>query len=321
MKVLMDAGYKVISIDNYCNSKAESLKRVGNMFQNVIYEVDGDLRDPESYHRVFQIFTPVCVFHLAGLKAVGESVSNPLQYYENNLLGTLRLLETMEKHNCRTMVFSSSATVYAPSEEKLTETSPLAPSNPYGQTKFMLEQMLKDLQKADPRWSITSLRYFNPIGAHPSGLIGEHPTGTPNNLLPYITQVLVGKRESLTVFGNDYGTADGTGVRDYIHVMDLAEAHLVAYEKLAEKKTGSYNVYNIGTGDGNSVLEMVKAMELVSKKSVRFVIADRRAGDIGYCVASPEKARQELGWSAKRDLRTMCEDAWRWQRMNPNGYK
>lgn len=321
--VLLEAGYKVITIDNYRNSTSKSLRCVEKLcYPNKIIDIEADLRDPDSYENVFRYYKPVCVFHLAGLKAVGDSVKNPLEYYENNIVGTLKLIDVMKNSECKSMIFSSSATVYEPSPLpsgfKLTEDSPLKPSNPYGRTKLMIEQILQDLKLSDPSWRVTSLRYFNPIGAHPSGIIGENPQGSPNNLLPYITQVMVGRREKLSIFGNDYQTKDGTGVRDYIHVMDLADSHLLAW--INQSDSLDISVYNVGTGTGYSVLDIVNTMEDVSGEEIKKDIVGRRPGDIAYCVASPEKANRELGWVAKKSLRDMCEDSLRWQTNNPKGY-
>jgi UDP-glucose 4-epimerase len=312
--------FNVIVIDNLSNSSSVPIKRIEEMTNKVVYIVPADIRKPEEYENAFSIFNPIAVIHFAGLKAVGESVQDPLTYYDNNVIGTIKLLETMEKHGCRCMIFSSSATVYAPSTEALTEESKLGPSNPYGHSKLMIEQILRDVQKAK-FWQIAILRYFNPIGAHPSGMLGEDPKGKPNNLLPYITQVLVGRRQHLSVFGNDYPTEDGTGVRDYIHVMDLAAGHIAALNKLKNSTDSCCLTYNLGTGYGHSVKQVVKTMEEVSRKKVPIKIRHRRDGDVAICYSSPHKAEMELRWQAMYGLKEMCRDAWNWQKKNPNGYK
>ena len=312
MVELLEAGRELVVVDNFLNSKPESLKRVkeitGKDFK--FYEVD--LLDYDALDKVFCENDIDSCIHFAGLKAVGESCAKPLYYYHNNITGTLNLCNVMQKHGAKRIVFSSSATVYGkPASVPITEDFPLSTTNPYGETKLMIERILKDLHAADNEWSVSVLRYFNPIGAHKSGLIGEDPQGIPNNLLPYITQVASGKRECLSVYGNDYNTPDGTGVRDYIHVMDLAEGHLAALEYI-----DNYGVepINLGTGVGYSVLDMVKAFEKASGRPVPYKIAPRRPGDIATCYALPDKARKEIKWSAKRNLDDMCRDLWNFQK-------
>ncbi|WP_347548711.1 UDP-glucose 4-epimerase GalE [Pseudalkalibacillus hwajinpoensis] len=317
---LLDHGSDIVVVDNFSNSKMESLDRVRELTERDFPFYEVDLLDRASLERVFEENHIEAVIHFAGLKAVGESVAKPLHYYHNNLTGTFVLCEVMEKYNVRNIVFSSSATVYGmPDVMPITEEAPLSATNPYGQTKLMIEQILRDLHVADSNWSIALLRYFNPIGAHVSGRIGEDPNGIPNNLMPFISQVAVGKLEQLSVFGDDYDTADGTGIRDYIHVVDLANGHLRALEHVLG--TTGVNAYNLGTGNGYSVLQMVKAFEEVTGKEVAYSIAPRRPGDIGECYADPTKARKELGWVAERGIEEMCCDTWRWQSGNPDGYK
>lgn len=313
--------YNVIVIDNLSNSTLKPLRRLEEMTGKIVHIVKTDIRDPDNYENVFKIFRPLAVIHFAGFKAVGESVADPLSYYDNNVRGTIALLEVMKKYDCKTMIFSSSATVYAPSNEVLTESSPLQPSNPYGKTKLMVEQILRDIYLSDSSWKIMVLRYFNPIGAHPSGNFGEDPNGIPNNLLPYITHVLAGKLPHLRIFGDDYNTKDGTGVRDYIHVVDLAAGHISALQKCEEMKEGCFDVYNLGTGNGYSVREIVEEMEKVSGKKIPVKICERRPGDIDIMFSSPEKAKKEMNWQVKYGLEDMCRDAWKWQSKNPNGYK
>lgn len=317
---MQQAMHDVVVLDNLSNSSAESLKRVMQITGRVPVFVQGDIRNRALLERLFTEHAIDSVLHFAGLKAVGESFVQPLLYYENNVQGSQVLLQACANAGVFNFVFSSSATVYGEQAKMpISEESPIGkPSNPYGRSKLMVEDMLCDLGMSDPRWRIAILRYFNPVGAHESGLIGEHPNGTPNNLLPYITQVAVGKLDELTVFGNDYSTPDGTGVRDYIHVMDLAEGHLRALETL-HTRTGA-NVWNLGTGQGYSVLEMVRAFEAASGKAVPYKMAARRTGDIATCYADPAKVERELGWKAKRGLHQMMLDSWRWQSMNPNGY-
>ena len=320
MVQLLEAGRELVVVDNFINSKPCSLERVkkitGKDFK--FYEVD--LLDYEALDHVFEENDIDSCIHFAGLKAVGESCEKPLWYYHNNITGTLNLCKIMQKHGAKRIVFSSSATVYGkPASVPITEDFPLSTTNPYGETKLMIERILKDLHASDPEWSISILRYFNPIGAHQSGLIGEDPQGIPNNLLPYVAQVATGKRECLSVFGNDYNTHDGTGVRDYIHVVDLANAHLKAIER-AEKVTGVEH-FNIGTGTGYSVLDIVRAYEEVTGAKINYKIVARRPGDIDECYANPTKAAEVLGWKARYNIEDMCRDSYRWQSNNPNGYE
>lgn len=318
---LLNAGYEIVVVDNLCNSSRESLERVEKITGKKLTFYEADLLDEEVLEEIFDKEIVEAVIHFAGLKAVGESVAKPLEYYHNNITGTLNLCKVMRGHGVKNIVFSSSATVYGdPAFVPITEECPKGKiTNPYGQTKSMLEQILTDLHTADPEWNVILLRYFNPIGAHKSGLIGENPKGIPNNLVPYITQVAVGKLQCLNVFGDDYDTPDGSGVRDYIHVVDLADGHVKAIQKLEEKK--GVLVYNLGTGSGYSVLEMVKAFEKVCKKPIPYEIQARRPGDIAVCYADASLAKKELGWEAARGLDEMCEDSWRWQSQNPNGYE
>ena len=318
---LLNAGYDVVVMDNLCNSSMKSLERVEKLTGKKIKFYKADIRDREALEKIFEEEKDIdsCI-NFASLKAVGESVEKPWEYYNNNIAGTLVLLDVLRKHNAKNFVFSSSATVYGdPAVVPITEECPKGQcTNPYGWTKYIQEQILMDMQKADPEWNIVILRYFNPIGAHESGTIGENPNGIPNNLMPYITQVAVGKREELGVFGNDYDTPDGTGVRDYIHVVDLAVGHVKAIEKISQKP-GLF-ICNLGTGKGYSVLELVKNFEEASGVKVPYSIKPRRAGDIAQCYADPTKAKEELGWVAQRGVREMCADSWRWQSQNPNGY-
>jgi len=317
---LLEAGHEVIVVDSLINSREESIRRIEEITGRKLLFHKVDLLDQEPLEAVFQESRIDAVIHFAGLKAVGESVAMPLQYYKNNIIGSLVLFEVMLHHGVRNLVFSSSATVYGnPASLPITEDFPLQASNPYGWGKVMLEQILKDLYQADPGMNIALLRYFNPVGAHPSGRIGEDPMGIPNNLVPYIAQVAVGKLSELQVFGNDYPTPDGTGVRDYIHVMDLASGHMKALEKL-DTNPGLVT-YNLGTGKGCSVLEMVNAFAEAAEKKIPYRIVDRRPGDIASCYADASKAEKELSWKATRDIHAMCEDTWRWQSMNPNGYE
>ncbi len=319
---LLNSGHTVTVIDNLCNASRESLRRVEELTEKMINFFPVDLLDIVATGEVFkQNPDATAVIHFAGLKAVGESVDKPLLYYQNNLIGTINLCRVMQEYGVKNIVFSSSATVYGdPATVPITEEFPLLPcTNPYGRIKAMIEDILRDLYVADAEWNIGLLRYFNPVGAHKSGRIGEDPNGIPNNLMPYVSQVAVGKLEELSVFGDDYPTPDGTGVRDYIHVVDLAKGHLCALEKL-EQKPGVVT-YNLGTGHGYSVLEMVKALEKASGKKVAYKIVPRRAGDIAQCYADPSLAAKELGWKAERGIEEMCEDNWRWQSNNPNGYK
>ncbi|HLR16556.1 MAG TPA: UDP-glucose 4-epimerase GalE [Alcanivoracaceae bacterium] len=316
---LLEAGQQLVVLDNLSNASLESLRRVEALTGQSIPFVEGDIRSAEDLERVFTSYNISAVVHFAGLKAVGESVQQPLHYYDNNVVGTLRLLEAMERHGCRSLVFSSSATVYGdPASVPIREDFPLSATNPYGRSKLMIEDMLRDLYRADERWAIALLRYFNPVGAHKSGRIGESPQGVPNNLLPYIAQVAVGQRDKLSVFGGDYPTPDGTGVRDYIHVVDLAQGHVQALDAI--NQPGLFTV-NLGTGVGYSVLDMVKAFEKASGKPVPYEIVARRAGDIAQCYADPAQAERLLGWRAERGLEEMCEDTWRWQAANPNGFE
>ena len=318
--LLLEAGRRVLVLDNLSNSSREALERVAAITGKRAEFVEGDIRDTALLDRLFQEHDIGSVIHFAGLKAVGESVAQPLRYYDCNVTGSLRLLEAMDGAGVRNLVFSSSATVYGdPASVPIREDFPLSATNPYGATKLHIEDMLRDLHRADPRWSVALLRYFNPVGAHESGRIGEDPNGEPNNLMPYVAQVAVGKREQLRVFGDDYDTPDGTGVRDYIHVMDLAEGHLAALDALA--RDGGLITTNLGTGRGYSVLEMVRAFAAASGREVRYQIAERRPGDVASCYADPAHAKQVLGWEAKRGIDTMCADHWRWQSENPNGYR
>ncbi|MGJ0483343.1 MAG: UDP-glucose 4-epimerase GalE [Methylomicrobium sp.] len=317
---LLQAGYPVVVIDNFCNSKEESLRRVKKLTGREITVVHGDIRDRTLLRKVFSEYEIEAVIHFAGLKAVGESVLKPLAYYENNVFGSIALAEVMEEFGIRNLVFSSSATVYGdPATVPIREDFPVGPTtNPYGSSKLMTEQIYRDLVKAHPAWRIMLLRYFNPVGAHESGMIGEDPNGIPNNLMPFIAQVAVGRRDELSVFGNDYATPDGTGVRDYIHVTDLALGHIAALKTLPD--VSGVATVNLGTGHGYSVLEMVKAFEAASGKKVAFRIVSRRPGDIAACYADPTLAFELMGWRAERGVETMCRDAWRWQSRNPEGY-
>ena len=317
---LIGAGHGVAVLDNLSNSKEESLARVRKITGVDFPFYQADLLDRTGLARIFDERPIDAVVHFAGLKAVGESVSQPLRYYHNNVTGTLNLCRVMGDHGVRNLVFSSSATVYGePSRVPISEDFPLQATNPYGRSKLMIEEILKDLHGSDPGWNIALLRYFNPVGAHASGLIGEDPNDIPNNLMPFVSQVAIGKLPVLSVFGDDYPTHDGTGVRDYIHVVDLAAGHLHALEKLASNP--GVVAYNLGTGRGYSVLDMVKAFEKASGRKVAYKIVPRRAGDIASCYADPSKARGELGWKASRGIDEMCEDTWRWQSMNPGGYE
>ncbi|KIY21671.1 UDP-glucose 4-epimerase GalE [Mesobacillus subterraneus] len=317
---LLNAGYEIIVVDNLMNSKLETVNRISELAGKSFPFYQVDLLNEQGLETVFIENEIDTVLHFAGLKAVGESVRVPLKYYHNNLTGTINLLNTMKKYDVTRLVFSSSATVYGmPEKVPISEDFPLNALNPYGRTKLMMEQILTDLQQADQNWSIALLRYFNPIGAHESGMIGEDPNGVPNNLMPFITQVAVGKLPELQVFGNDYPTTDGTGVRDYIHVVDLARGHVKALEKVAAS-TGVES-FNLGTGKGYSVLEMVTAFEKESGIPIPYKMVEPRAGDAAICFADPTKAQKELNWSAEKNLREMCEDSWRWQSKNPNGYE
>lgn len=316
---LLNAGYKVVVIDNLSNSKLTAISRVESLSSKKIDFYQMDLLNKKDLREVFNAYSFDAVIHFAALKAVGESVEVPLRYYRNNISGTINLCEIMQEAGVNNFVFSSSATVYGdPSQSPLTEDAELRAVNPYGQTKLTTEYLLKDLQSANPDWNVALLRYFNPVGAHESGEIGEDPSGIPNNLMPYVTQVAVGKRDKLSVFGNDYPTRDGTGERDYIHVVDLAIGHLKALKKLEENP--GLVVYNLGTGSGYTVLELVKTFEETNGVSVPYEIAPRRSGDAASCYADPSKAEKELGWTTHRGLEEMCRDAWNWQQKNPNGY-
>ncbi len=318
--LLIEAGYDVVVFDNFCNSSRESIKRVEKIVGKEITLIEGDIRNRESLHHVFETYQISAVIHFAGLKAVGESVEQPLKYYDYNVYGTIVLCEVMQEHGCKSIVFSSSATVYGdPHTTPIKEDFPLSATNPYGRSKLFIEEILRDLYASDNEWRVVLLRYFNPVGAHISGTIGEDPHGIPNNLMPFITQTAVGKRDHLNVFGDDYDTPDGTGVRDYIHVIDLAQGHLDALRKI--KDFDQVMTINLGTGNGYSVLDMVKAFEKVSGQKVPYKIAPRRSGDIAKCYADPSYAKEILGWEAKRSIEEMCEDNWRWQSKNPDGYK
>lgn len=316
---LLEAGYEVVIVDNFSNSKPEALNRIKKITGKDFGFYEADLLDLAAVEKIFEENKIDAVIHFAGLKAVGESVQKPVEYYHNNITGTLMLIKAMRKYGCKKIVFSSSATVYGPvNKAPYTEDMPTSATNPYGYTKVMIEQILRDVYVSDNDWSVSLLRYFNPIGAHKSGLIGEDPNGIPNNLLPYICQVAVGKLEKLGVFGDDYDTPDGTGVRDYIHVVDLAVGHVKALKKLEEKP--EVRVYNLGTGHGYSVLDVVHAFEKACGHEVKYQIKPRRAGDIAMCYCDPTKAKEELGWEAQYGIEEMCQDSWRWQSQNPDGY-
>jgi UDP-glucose 4-epimerase len=317
---LIAAGIEPVILDNLCNSKLSVLNRIEEVAGKRPLFYQGDIRDSVLLDRIFQEQQIAGVIHFAALKAVGESTQKPFEYYENNIAGTLSLLGAMRRAGCFRFIFSSSATVYGdPHAVPITEDFPRSTMSPYGQTKLMIEQMLEDMQTADPRWSMTLLRYFNPIGAHPSGKMGEDPQGIPNNLMPYITQVAIGRRDCLNIFGNDYPTKDGTCVRDYIHVMDLAEGHVKAWQVCGEK--AGLHIYNLGAGQGVSVLEMVHAFARASGMEINYKLVDRRPGDVAECWADPAKAQRELGWKATRTLDDMTRDSWLWQQNNPNGYE
>lgn len=316
---LLGSGHEVTVVDNLSNSKIESIKRVQEISGKSLNFIEADILDKAALKKIFAADSFDAVIHFAALKAVGESVEKPLEYYHNNVTGTLILCDVMREFGVKNLVFSSSATVYGdPASTPIREDFPTTATNPYGWTKLMMEQILTDLTVADNELNVALLRYFNPIGAHESGRIGEDPNGIPNNLFPFITQVAVGKREFLSVFGGDYPTVDGTGVRDYIHVVDLAEGHVKALDKLSAKP--GLVVYNLGTGCGYSVLQAVQAFEKVTGRKVPYKVVERRPGDIAECWASPEKAKRELGWEAVRGIETMCRDSWKWQSENPNGY-
>ncbi len=322
---LLEAGIDVVVLDNLSNSHAQSLARVREITGRDVCLVQADVRDREALRELFQEHPISAVIHFAALKAVGESQSQPARYYDNNVSGSLCLFEEMQRAGVRTIVFSSSATVYGDQGSgQYAEDAPLAPMSVYGRTKRMVEEILRDLSVADPQWQVALLRYFNPVGAHPSGLIGEDPNGLPNNLMPFIAQVAVGKRDKLAVFGNDYPTPDGTGLRDYIHVQDLAAGHLAALKALSSHQNDHQTnvlTVNLGTGRPYSVLEMVSAFETASGRSVPFEFVDRRAGDVAVCYADPKLARELLGWQAELGIDAMCIDTWRWQQNNPNGYR
>ena len=317
---LLDAGYDVVVVDNLYNASEESLKRVEKITGKSVTFYEADILDKDALNKIFDAHQIEAVIHFAGYKAVGESVAKPIEYYHNNMTGTLVLCDVMRAHGVKNIVFSSSATVYGdPAQIPITENCPKGqPTNPYGWTKSMLEQVLTDIHTSDNEWNVILLRYFNPIGAHKSGIIGEDPKGIPNNLVPYVAQVAVGKRECLGVFGNDYDTPDGTGVRDYIHVVDLAVGHVKSIEKLKEKP--GVEVYNLGTGNGYSVLQVVAAFEKACGHAIPYEIKPRREGDIATCYCDPQKAKEDLGWVAKYGIDEMCEDSWRWQSSNPDGY-
>jgi UDP-glucose 4-epimerase len=317
---LLEAGYELVVLDSLCNSSVEALKRVEKITGKTISFVDGDIRDQVVLRSLFTEFEINAVIHFAGLKAVDESVKQSLSYYDNNVAGSITLFKVMAEFGCKRLVFSSSATVYGdPASLPIREDFPLSAANPYGASKLMVENILRDLYSSDCGWVIYILRYFNPIGAHESGLIGEDPNGTPNNLMPFLSQVAVGRREKLCVFGNDYNTPDGTGIRDYIHVVDLAKGHLSALKRL--KGSPGLVVVNLGTGRGYSVLQMVKAFEKASGRVVTYEVVARRLGDVAQCYADPSYAKEELGWQAEFGIDKMCDDSWRWQIRNPKGYK
>ncbi|MFT9869713.1 UDP-glucose 4-epimerase GalE [Bacillus mobilis] len=317
---LLNNNYKIIVVDNLSNSSIESLNRVKEITGKQFEFYKESVLNREKMNEIFLRHNIEAVIHFAGFKAVGESTTIPLVYYYNNIISTIILCDVMQKHNVKKFIFSSSATVYGiPKTSPITEEFPLSVTNPYGQTKLMIEQIMRDVAKADDEWSIALLRYFNPFGAHKSGRIGEDPNGVPNNLMPYVTQVAVGKLKELNIFGNDYPTKDGTGVRDYIHVVDLAKGHVKALEKVLETK--GIEAYNLGTGKGYSVLEMVKAFEKVSGKKIPYKVIGRRPGDVAICFADVSKAKRELGWEAEYGLEEMCVDSWRWQVNNKNGYQ
>ena len=317
--LLIEAGYEVIIFDNFCNASRESIYRVEKIVNQEIDLIEGDIRNRDDLRNVFENYNIEAVIHFAGLKAVGESVQKPLKYYDNNVNGSAILFEIMAENNCKSIIFSSSATVYGdPHTTPILEKFPVSATNPYGRSKLMVEEILRDVYVADNEWKIVLLRYFNPVGAHKSGTIGEDPNGVPNNLMPFIAQVAVGKREYLSIFGDDYNTVDGTGVRDYIHVVDLAHGHLNALDRI--KSFNEVMTINLGTGNGYSVLEMIQAFEKASAKKVPYKIAPRRAGDIATCFADPSYAKEVLNWEAQKGIDEMCEDIWHWQSRNPDGY-
>ncbi|RLA70265.1 MAG: UDP-glucose 4-epimerase GalE [Epsilonproteobacteria bacterium] len=317
---LDEAGFDFVVFDNLCNSSKESLLRVEKIIGKSVKFIEGDIRNASDLQKAFDNYGIDSVIHFAGLKAVGESVEKPLEYYDNNINGTIVLADVMKKNDCKKIVFSSSATVYGdPHTTPIKEDFPLSATNPYGRTKLFIEEILRDVRVSDKAWQIVLLRYFNPVGAHKSGLIGEDPNGIPNNLMPFISQTAVQKRDFLSVFGDDYDTHDGTGVRDYIHVVDLAQGHVQALLKISA--LSDVLTVNLGTGNGYSVLDMVKAFEKASGKKVPYKIAPRRSGDVAKCFADPSYALEQLEWRASRGVKEMCEDTWRWQSNNPNGYK
>jgi UDP-glucose 4-epimerase len=319
---VMAAGWTPVIVDNLCNSSPRVLGRIEQITGRRPVFVEADVRDREALDRIFGEHAIDAVVHFAGLKAVGESVAEPLRYYENNVLGTIVLLEAMSRHGVKRLVFSSSATVYGMAEKMpLLEDSPLGAVNPYGRTKLMAEQILRDVAAAGSEWRVMLLRYFNPVGAHESGLIGEDPADIPNNLMPFVAQVAVGRRPRLNIYGNDYPTVDGTGVRDYIHVVDLALGHVAALAKLMDASAPRETIVNLGTGRGHSVLEVVKSFEAASGRAIPYEIVARRPGDVATCYADPTRARTLLGWEARRGLEAMCADAWRWQSANPDGLR
>ncbi|MCQ2530826.1 MAG: UDP-glucose 4-epimerase GalE [Lachnospiraceae bacterium] len=318
---LLNAGYDVVVVDNLCNSSAKSLERVEEITGRKAAFYEADVRDDKALEKIFQEEKPEAVIHFAGLKAVGESEQFPFKYYDNNVGGTFTLVHVMKKMGCKNIVFSSSACVYGqPEVNPIKEDFPINIANTYGRTKYMVEQALTDLYGADNSWNVILLRYFNPIGAHESGKIGENPSGIPNNLLPYVAKVAVGKLEKINVFGNDYDTPDGTGVRDYLHVVDLAKGHVKAIAKIETEPDTGLRTYNLGTGKGSSVLEIIEAFSKACGKQLPYVIGPRRPGDVSIYYADPSLAKEELGWEAEYDLKKMCEDTWRWQSNNPNGY-
>jgi len=318
---LLNAGHQVVVVDNLVNSSRESLDRVASLTGKAVELVEADIADREAMQSLFAAHQFDAVMHFAGLKAVGESVAQPLRYYQNNITGSLVLFEVMAEHAVRTLIFSSSATVYGqPEQVPIDESAALSTTNPYGSSKLFVESILRDLYTADDRWKIALLRYFNPVGAHPSGQIGEDPNGIPNNLMPYIAQVAVGKLDQLAVFGDDYPTADGTGVRDYIHVVDLVKGHLAALNTLVAQPEGELLTVNLGTGQGYSVLDMVRAFEAASGSQIPFTIAPRREGDVAECWSNPAYAKTRLGWQAELGIEAMCRDTWHWQQQNPNGF-
>ena len=318
--LLIEAGYEVVIFDNFSNASKESIDRVEKIVEKEITVMEGDIRSREDLQKVFSCHKIDAVIHFAGLKAVGESVSQPLRYYDNNVNGSAVLCEVMAENNCKSIIFSSSATVYGdPHTTPILENFPLFATNPYGRSKLMVEEILRDVHVSDNEWNVVLLRYFNPVGAHKSGTIGENPNGIPNNLMPFIAQTAVGKREMLSVFGNDYDTLDGTGVRDYIHVVDLAQGHVNALDRIKDFK--ELMTINLGTGKGYSVLEMIEVFENVSGQKIPYEIVERRAGDIATCFADAAYAKEVLAWEAEKGIDEMCEDVWRWQSNNPNGYK